>query len=75
VQGGGGLRPARDMFVSALSKRIEMTLVKSLYSGDPDVIRNTRTCKWFRFTALARAIRPTSQFKSMYNATCTGAPM
>ncbi len=22
-----------------------MTLVKSLYSGDPDVIRNTRTCE------------------------------
>jgi len=38
VQGGGGSRPARDMFVLALSQRIEMTLVKSLYSGDPDVI-------------------------------------
>jgi hypothetical protein len=29
-----------------------MTLVKFLYSGDPDVIRNTRTCKWFRYTHL-----------------------
>ena len=38
MQEGGGSRPARDMFVSALSYRIEMTLVKSLYSGDPDVI-------------------------------------
>jgi hypothetical protein len=27
------------MFVSALSKRIEMTLVKSLSSADPDVIQ------------------------------------
>ena len=49
-----------------------MTLVKSLYSGDPEVIPNTRSCKWFRFTALARAIRPTSQFKSMCKATCRG---
>ncbi len=32
MQEGGGSRPARDMFVSALSWRIEMTLVKSLYS-------------------------------------------
>ena len=51
-----------------------MTLVKSLYSGDPDVIRNTRTCKWFRFTALARAIRPTSQFKSICLAYALGRP-
>ncbi len=46
---------------------IDMTLVKSLYSGDPDVIRNTRTCKVSarqQTIHLASAIRPTSQCSS-----------
>ncbi len=46
-----------------------MTLVKSLYSGDPDVIQNTWTCKCLMYiqgATLARAIRPTSQFMSPY---------
>ncbi len=54
-----------------------MTLVKSLYGGDPDVIRNTRTCKCLMYiqgASLARAIRPTSQFKSMCLAYALGRP-
>ncbi len=54
-----------------------MTLVKSLYSGDLDVIRNTRTCKCLMYiqgASLARAIRPTSKFKSICLAYALGRP-
>jgi hypothetical protein len=54
-----------------------MTLVKSLYSGDPDVIRNTRTCMCLMYiqgASLVRAIRPTSQFKSICLAYALGRP-
>ncbi len=54
MQEGGGSRPARDMFVSALSQRIEMTLVKSLYSGDPDVIRKHTDLQGMKPRALKR---------------------
>ncbi len=35
----------QDMSVLGPHFRMEMTLVKSLHIGDPDVIQNTRTCK------------------------------
>ena len=52
-----------------------MTLVKSLYSGDPDVIQNTCKClMYIQGATLARAIRPTSQFKSICLAYALGRP-
>ena len=63
--GGPVSNPDRDMSVLGLLdySRIEMTPVKSLNSGEPDVIRNTRTCKVSarqQAVHLASAIRPTS---------------
>jgi hypothetical protein len=61
---GWNSRPARDMFVLALSERIKMTLVKSLYSGDPDVIQKHADLQRHQLgnePGLASAIRPTSQ--------------
>ncbi len=58
--------------VTRLSQRVEMTLVRSLYSGDPDVIRK---CGLTRYEAqgLAGAIRPTSSRVHVY--TCTGGAL
>jgi hypothetical protein len=44
-QGGLGLIPGQNMSFSDLQVRMEMTLFKSLHSGDPDVIQNTQPCK------------------------------
>jgi hypothetical protein len=53
-----------------------VTLVRSLYSGDPDVIRkhaDLQGMKYEGMKGLARAIRPTSSRVHVY--TCTGGAL
>jgi hypothetical protein len=72
----GLLRPnARDMFVLAHSKRIEMTLVKSLYSGDPDVIDLYMTVGaiWVKAEQKSAILNTPLLLKSMCQAACTHA--